>query len=393
MRRLPERADVDHVVVGGGVVGLAVAWELARRAARVVVVERGEAGAGATAAAGGMLSATFEGASEPPELRTFAHDSLARYPAFVEALERETGRSCGYGGEGTLWVALDADARGELEHLAATLEAQGARARDLLTGERVRELEPHLSHRVVAGLRVASDHQVDPRALARALAHAFEGRGGLLLRGWHAESVEAAPDGRLVVLGRHGEERAALVAPRVVIAAGAFAFRDLRLPVEPLGLRPVKGQLVRLAGPRLLSHVVRTTDVYLVPRADGRLLVGATMEERGFDLGPTAGAVMDLLRHAWQVVPAIDELALEEVCVGLRSTVDDQLPVIGPAGPAGLFLAVGHFRNGILLAPATAHYLAGWLLEGREPPALRPFHPSRLSRASASAASHAEEPA
>jgi glycine oxidase len=163
----------------------------------------------------------------------------------------------------------------------------------------------------------------------------------------------------------------------VVLAAGAWCDRELRHPLGETGIRPVKGQLVRLRGPRLLRHVVRTPDVYLVPREDGELLVGATMEEMGFDVGSTAGAVMDLLRHGWEALPGIYDLELAEVSVGLRSAVEDHLPLIGASGIEGLFLATGHFRNGILLAPGTAHHLARQMTEGREPRELRPFRPGR----------------
>jgi glycine oxidase len=148
--------------------------------------------------------------------------------------------------------------------------------------------------------------------------------------------------------------------------------------VERVGLRPVKGQLVRLRGPRLLAHVVRTPEIYLVPRADGELVIGGTVEEMGFDVSPTAGAAMDLLRRGWEVLPAIYDCEVLEISVGLRPALEDQLPAIGATEMEGLYLAFGHFRNGILLAPATAHYLAEWLTAGREPEELRPFAPHRM---------------
>jgi glycine oxidase len=195
------------------------------------------------------------------------------------------------------------------------------------------------------------------------------------------ERVEAE-DGRVgAVLGRDGEGRPFRVeAETVVVAAGAWSGRDLDLPIDRLALRPVKGQLVRLHGPRLLRHVVRTPEVYLVPRADGELLIGATMEEMGFDLSPTGGAAMDLLRRAWAALPGVYDLRLVEVSVGLRSAVDDHLPVVGATEVEGLFLALGHFRNGVLLAPATAHYLARWVAGGEPPGELAPFAPGRLWR-------------
>jgi glycine oxidase len=171
-----------------------------------------------------------------------------------------------------------------------------------------------------------------------------------------------------------------VAATEVIIATGAWTEQGMGLPATTVGVRPVKGQLVRLAGPPLLDRVVRTPDVYLIPRRDGELLVGATMEEVGFSTEPTAGAVLDLLRHAWEVLPGVYDLELREVSVGLRSAVEDHLPVIGPTRTQGLWLAIGHYRNGILLAPGTAQHLVRWIVEGERPEALAPFDPGRLER-------------
>jgi glycine oxidase len=166
------------------------------------------------------------------------------------------------------------------------------------------------------------------------------------------------------------------VAPRIVVAAGAWSFRDIALPIGDPGLRPVKGQLLRLRGTRLLAHVVRTPVTYLIPRDDGELLVGATVEEAGFDRRATAGAARDLLRGAWDVVPAIDDLELVETSVGFRSALDDHRPRIGPTEIDGLYLAVGHYRNGVLLAPSTAAHLVEILLRSRVDASIAPFLPA-----------------
>jgi glycine oxidase len=168
-------------------------------------------------------------------------------------------------------------------------------------------------------------------------------------------------------------------AERVILAAGAWSTRGIRSPLGRFGLRPVKGQLVRMTGERLLHRVVRTPRVYLIPRDDGELLLGATMEETGFDTSATAGAVLDLLRHGWEMLPGVYDLAFSEVSVGLRSATDDQLPVLGESEVPGLFLAFGHFRNGILLAPGTAELLAGWIDSGVAPRELEPFGPHRVT--------------
>jgi glycine oxidase len=369
----------DTLIIGGGVVGLALAFELLSRdrSRRVVVVERGAPGGGATWAAAGMLVPVSEAETESADTVTLGLDSLARYPGFAARVESVSGLPTGLDLRGTLWAALDRDDREELERLYHARVAAGFRVERLAPGA-WSALEPRLAGRVVAAMRAPDEGQIDPRSLTRALVRAIERLGGLLLPGVEVVSIEARRDSSLVVLARStqaAEERHE--ATQVVLAAGAWSFRGIALPLADPGLRPVKGQLVRLRGPRLLSHVVRTPRAYLVPRADGELLVGATVEEAGFDGRATAGAVMDLLRSAWEIVPAIDELELAETSVGFRAALDDHRPRIGATEIDGLFLSIGHYRNGVLLAPATAAYLADALLEGGAPAALAPFAPGR----------------
>jgi glycine oxidase len=363
--------------VGGGIVGLAVAYELARRGRRVLVLDRDDLPGVATRAAAGMLAPTSEADLTDPAVVPFELDSLRRYPGFVGGVETLAGRACGYRTEGTLWVALDRDQAGELERLAAFQRAKGFLA-EPLTPDAVLAREPRLSGRVISGLLVEGDHQVDPRALAGALEAAVEALGGRVARGVRVRRVEHAAGRVRGVSGTAGAGPAGVACEVVVLAAGAWA-GEIAAPLPPLGLRPVKGQLVRLRGPALVRHVVRTPDVYLVPRRDGELLVGATMEEQGFDPTATAGAAMDLLREAWRLLPGIYELGWSELSVGFRPAVRDHRPVIGRAGVDGLFVATGHHRNGVLLAPATAHHLAEWIVGGQRPAALEAFGVDRLA--------------
>jgi glycine oxidase len=344
----------------------------------VSLFERDEPAAGTSAVAGGMLAPISEVEFETSELIDFACASLARFPEWVSDIEHTSGLSCGYDDAGTLWVALDRDELAELDHVAALLEDKGLSGLPRSADE-VREREPHLSGRVRGGLEVPGDHQVDPRRLCRALAEGARRLGASLYSGRRVVRVEALAGGELAVSGVEREGKPFRHRARcVVVAAGAWSHAGLELPWAPVGLRPVKGQLVRVRGPRLLRRVVRTSEVYLVPRADGELLIGATMEEMGFDLQATAGAAMDLLRRGWEALPGIYDLELDEVSVGLRSAVDDHLPVVGATEVEGLYVAVGHFRHGILLSPATARYLARWVLTGQEPRELTPFAPRRL---------------
>jgi glycine oxidase len=326
-----------------------------------------------------MLAPISEADVETEALLSLALHSLRLYPRFVADVEEASGLRCGLRTEGTLWVAVHRDDQEELAHLHGTLRERGLPA-ETLSARQIAALEPHLSPRVLSGLRVGSDHQVDPRALARALAEAVRRLGGRLRTGVAVHEVVTEAGRVAGVAGVvEGGQPLRAHAHDVVLAAGAWTSATLRLPLPDLGVRPVKGQLLRLRGVApLLRHVVRHPDVYLVPREDGELLVGATMEEVGFDPAVTAGAMLDLLRHAWQVVPGIYDLELAEVSVGFRSAVRDHLPVLGPTEVPGLHLAVGHFRNGILLAPITALLVAGSLVRGRAAPDLGPFLLSRL---------------
>ena len=370
-----ERCDV--IVVGGGVIGLSVAFELLRRGREVRLLERDTPGCGATSAAAGMLAPVSEAEREEPRMIALARDSLGRYPEFIADVERLGGIRCDYRREGTMWVAADRDDREALAHLEQSLSLKGLEV-SALSADEVLEREPHLSQRVQAGLLLAGDHQLDPRALARGLARAVEALGGRVACGMRVETIEE-PDGAPRVCGT-GPSGAAFDywAEDVVLAAGSWSGEGLCRSADRLGLRPVKGQMIRLRGEPLLRHVIRTPDVYLVPRLSGELLVGATVEELGFDLTSTAGPVLNLLRRAWQLLPGIHDLEFSGTMVGLRPAVVDHLPVIGPSAAGGVHFAVGHYRSGILLAPATAHYLAEWLVSGERPEMLRGFGADRL---------------
>jgi glycine oxidase len=374
MSGLPVRSDV--VVIGGGVTGLAVAYELARRGREVLVLDRDRAGV-ATRAAAGMLAPTSEADLADPSLVAFELDSLGRYPAFVAGLERLTGQACGYRTEGTLWVALNRDQDGDLERLAAMQRAKGLAA-SRLTAADVLAREPHVSGRIVAGLLAEDDHQVDPRALTRVLRAAIARLGGRVATGCHATRVAHAAGRVEAVSGVAGDAAFRVSCAVAVLAAGVWS-DEVAAPIARLGVRPIKGQLVRLSGPELLRHVVRSPEVYLVPRRGGELLVGATMEEQGLDALPTAGAVLELLREAWRLFPAVYDLAVTELSVGFRPALRDHRPAIGATDTRGLYVATGHFRNGVLLAPATAHHLAEWIIGGAAPAALAPFGVERLA--------------
>ena len=380
---LPAQAEI--VIAGGGVIGLATALELLKRDRDVLIVERARPGAGASTVAAGLLAPTAEADLAEPRLIDFALDSLRRYPAFVAEIERISGRRCELRDQGSLWPAFTAGDEAKLDELAAQHRRHGIASRRL-TAEELRAREPHLAAEARSGLHVTDDLRLDPRRLLRSLTGAVRERGGkirsgytvreVVLKGGAVQAVRTADDA-----GRDHTVRCEIA----VLAAGAWATASLRSPLTAAVVRPVKGQIVRLRGAVLTQHTLRTPGIYLVPRDDGELIIGGTIEERGFDQAPTASAVAGLLDRAGAVVPAIGDLTISELSVGLRPALPDYLPAIGPAGADGFYAAVGHFRSGILLAPATAHYLAEAIVTGVTPSELDSLSPDRLTGISAPA--------
>lgn len=371
--------------MGGGVIGLTVAWRAAQRGLRVVVLERREPGGGASWVAAGMLAPVTEARVTELPLLELGIASAAAYPAVVDELLALTGVDPGYRRYGTLVVARDRDEAEALEREQDVRCRLGLSVKRLLPSQ-ARALEPALAPSVRLGLDVPDDHAIDPRRLTEALRLAARAAGAEVRAGTEVAEV-VCTGGR--VSGVRLADGARLESDNVVIAAGAWADALQGIPAEMrIAVHPVKGQLMRLRDPigaGLTQRVLRLAGAYLVPRGDGRYVLGATMEERGFDTTVTAGAIFELLRDAIELVPGLSELVIDEVIAGLRPATADGLPAIGPGAVTGLHWAVGHFRNGILLAPITAQIvLAG--VEGHEPPEVaRPFLPSRFEAVSVGA--------
>ncbi len=363
------------VVIGGGVIGGTVAWRLARRGADVILLERGQPGEHASSAAAGMLSPLKE-AEEPGPFLDLGLRSLERYPDFVTAIEGVSGVDVAYRRDGRLDVALtDEAADGLRTH--QRLQADAGFDSRLLEPAEIRRLEPGVTTDAVLGLATEHDHQVDNRQLMRALWIAM-GREGVDVRtGTAAVAVLREGDRATGVALVDGSP---IDADYVVVAAGPWS-GQLDLP-QPLPVRPVRGQIVVLRTvPLVLGRTTWGPMCYLVPRRDGRLLVGSTMEEVGFRAEVTAGAVHRLLGIAARVVPALADAVVEGFQVGLRPASADGLPIIGPdPAVAGLFYATGHFRNGLLLAPETAERLTSMMLDGEE--AEPAFDPGRFDQGS-----------
>jgi glycine oxidase len=373
-------ASPGVVVIGGGVIGLAVAWRAAQRGHAVRLLERGELGAGTSRVAAGMLAPVTEADAGELALLELGLRSARSWPAFADELAAASGSDPGLRRCGSLVVARDRDE-------AVALERELALRLDLgLDVERVlasaaRRLEPALAPTLRLALAVPGDHAADPRLLVLALTEAAR-RAGAQLRTRAAVQRIRIDRGRVTGVELAGGEL--VPAGQVVVAAGVWSGAIAGLPdAARIPLRPVKGQILRLRdpqGPGLLERIVRFEGGYLVPRGDGRYVLGATMEERGFDTTVTAGGLHELLRDASELVPGIHELVVEEAAAGLRPATPDNAPVLGTGGEVdGLVWATGHHRNGILLAPVTADIVAGALDGDPAPPQFAPgrFVPTR----------------
>lgn len=369
----------DVVVAGGGVIGLAVAWRAAQAGMAVTVCDP-RPGSGASRAAAGMLAPVTEVAYGEEALLALNLDSIRRWPTFAAELAEFSGLDPGYLECGTVFVARDADDRAVLEDLIAFQRGLGLEV-EPLRSRQLRALEPGLAPGVRGGIHAPGDHQVDNRALLAALQAACD-RAGVGVRPARVLGLLTGADRVTGVWLDSGDE---LMTETVVLAAGCWSgqLKGVAPGVLP-PVRPVKGQLLHLRGPAeapLASRNVRGLDVYVVTRPDGRVEVGATVEEQGFDLTPTAGAVHDLLRDARDLLPDVAELDFVEVAVGLRPGSPDNAPLLGPAsGIDGLVCATGHYRNGMLLTPVTADLIAELLETGKLPEQAAPFAPDRFAR-------------
>lgn len=360
-------------IIGGGVAGLGPAWQLAQRGWHVEIFERHQPGAGASTRAAGMLAPTSEVSFEEEDLLALGQHSLTLFPKLVADLERSTGVDLDLRRQGTLVVAVDRDDAEALEHLHhyhQRLELPVER----LVGDAARKREPGLSPNIHYALYSPQDLQVDPVALVSALAQAAEKAGAIIHCDCPVDAIDVGEDN--AVQGLRTAAGDVHEFSHILIAAGAWSPQIKGLPKGAMPhIRPVRGQMicVELGDPPLIEHVIRGPDAYLVPKSDGRLLIGATMEERGLDARMTAGGIYDILDGAWEVVPGIYDAPIIDMWTGFRPLTLANKPVIGPSTVDGLYLAVGHGRNGILLTAATAYGLAEYIDTASLPDDLIPF--------------------
>ena len=372
----------EVLIIGGGVIGLSIARELHRKGVRqITIVDRGTMGREASWAAAGMLAPNIE-TDTHPEFHRFGIESLELYPGFSEALLEETGIDIELDRTGTLFLAFDETEESAVDETFTLQRSRGVNV-ELLTGTKVRELEPMISHAAGPALLYPDDWQVENRLLVDALIGYAERNGIRIVE--NTEVVSLLSDG-IKVIGASTIERDVL-AGVTIIATGAWTslikIRDVALPVD---VRPIRGQMISFqVQPKVLRHVVNSTAGYLVPRADGRILVGATVEDVGFENAVTQEGLESLVMTAIGILPdVIPPLRVSERWSGLRPFAPDGLPVIGTIpGFENLIVATAHYRNGILLAPKTAEIIAEKIIDQTESPVFKLCGVERFSEARA----------
>jgi glycine oxidase len=351
----------DVVVVGAGVIGLTCAWRLRQRGLSVAVFDSGQAGAKTSRVAAGMLAPITEVEFGEAALTNLNLASADAYPAFVEELQSASGTELHFRQGGSLYVAADRDEAADVDRLH-DLQRSSELPVNWLDARACRELEPGLAPTLLGGLLAPSDAQIDPRALTAALLQVVREAGVTVAE--HTNIAEITLEGDRCT-GVRTDDGILWPADSVVVATGCWTGSADWIPeaVRP-PVRPVKGQLLRLktrSGQQFCEHIIRTPTVYVVSHADGRVVVGASAEEQGFDRAITAGAMLELLRDGYRVLPDLAELELIEMQAGLRPGTPDNAPILGRSSLSGLTFATGHYRNGILLAPITAQMVVAEL--------------------------------
>ena len=370
----------DVLIAGGGIIGLAIARELSLRGASVAIVDRGPVrGPDATDVAAGMLAPVGELDFGEPDLLVMNLASASIYPELCEALTAETGTDVGYRRSGGLHVAPDADEASVHRRMLELQVASGLDSR-WLGPAAARELEPALSPSIHGAVFAADDGSVDPRLMAGALEDSAKRYGAVISRGVEVEALISDSDR---IAGLRLTDGSEFRSAETVVACGAETGRlewldpDLRPPV-----RPVKGQVVELAGnpeDPVCHRAIVSERVYVVPRPDGRLIIGATVEEMGWNRTVTAGGVHELLREAYRVLPEVGELEFARPAAGFRPGTPDNLPIVGRSPRPGLSIATGHYRNGVLLAPLTGRAVASMITDGLDhAPGMEAAEPARF---------------
>lgn len=332
--------NFDVVVIGGGIIGLSSAWQLAESGLKIAVVERDHFTSGTSHICGGMLAPNAEAKFTEPKLLKASIASFERWASFRDDLETVSGRSIGYRNEGTLMIALERDDLARLDHAKHQHDALGLKTQ-ILSADAIREREPNLSPRTLRGMFLEDDHQVDAHLVMLALIDACKSKRVYL----YEKAGEPIVSEKKVHFGE-----VEISYSNLLYATGAWKVKRKDAP----NIKPIKGQMIVLDTPEpICKHVIRAPDAYLIPK-EKHMLIGATMEEMGFNEGKRAGSVMDLLVGAWEAMPAIYDLDIQDLWTGFRPIGLVSEPVVAASSEKNVFYATGHGRNGVLLTPWTA---------------------------------------
>jgi glycine oxidase len=369
----------DAIVVGGGIIGCSIALRLADSGFQTTIIERGTIGCEASRAAAGMLSpqASAYGSGAFFDL---CMQSLQLYPGLVQRVHELSGIDPEYQGTGTICVALGREEQADIDKWCGWQIDRGLRVEKLSVTD-LRDIEPSVSEEAVGGVKIPGDHQIENRRLMDAMDVAVRRAGVEVVEGRPVDSL-LIREGRAAGVISGGQ---ALASGTVILAAGAWSgplAQDAGLDIPII---PARGQMLAVRAERLpFAHVIHAGHCYLVPRRDNRIVIGSTIEYAGFKKATTVGGLHSLLEAAIELVPSMKDLDIVESWSGLRPDTPDHLPVIGSCGLENLYVATGHFRNGILLAPITAELILKCVIEGSAPREITPFGAARFSEAAAS---------
>lgn len=363
----------DILIIGDGIIGRSLAFSCFKAGYETKVLSRVNPHS-ATHAAAGMLTPAAEIETAEEILIQFAQTSCEQYREFVTRIEEASKQECQFSRSGTLMLALHRDHHNDLRYLAEAQQAVGMQVQTLSRHE-VLEKEPNLSPQVVGALYAEHDYHVNPRALHAALGQALVVNK---IETINADAIVLQPHNNKLerVCYSQKEVQSTLNAKYIIVCAGAWS-NDVLPPQVALSGKPIKGQYLRLHGPKLLNHVIRTPDVYLVPRPNGEIYLGASLEDQGFNMELKAGAMMELLYHGWRAVPGTYEMQVLEQGIGFRPSLRDNLPAIGKTAIEGLLVATGHYRHGIMLAPQTNQLILD-ILSATPSPYEKAFSPQRF---------------
>ena len=367
------------LIIGGGIIGLSIAWRLIDIGKKVIIIDKKNLGKEASWAAAGMLSGRLDLKPCEKKLLPIFEKSHLAWPKFAEELENKSGKSIGYKKEGTLRVACDLDEEKKLKNNYDFLKNNKVNI-TRLSGDKIRDKEPYVSNNVLSGFFSPDDHHVNNRYILDALITILKKNKNNCIFKENTEVEKIITNKNQVIGVKTNNE--IIKTKEIIVCSGAWTSKIKNIEIKEVPIRPVKGQMVCLKIPKnisLLKHILWRENVYLVPRNNSDLIIGATEEEMGYDKSLTVGGIYNLLKIAREVLPAIEDLSIVESWSGLRPTSRDDAPIIGPSKKLkGLIYATGHHKNGILLAPLTSSVIKNYYLNGNIGNDFNNFEPGRF---------------